>query len=123
MGQAPSRRAAVGEVAEARVADRADEVLGRDVVLVDDDEDLVRVGDEEVVDVVEHRPSGVAPSSQNVWQRYMPRSPSPRKPSRSRMRSAASTASGLDAVVLGLPRASSGLPKSVRRRPLRSRSA
>ena len=36
--------------------------------------------------------SGVPPSSQNVWQRYMPRTPFPEKPSRSRVRSAASTA-------------------------------
>src|SRR4051812_25827074 len=36
--------------------------------------------------------SGVDPSSQNVWQRYMPRLPGPRKPSRSRSRSAASLA-------------------------------
>ena len=39
--------------------------------------------------------SGVAPSSQNVWQRYIPRSPSPRNPIRSRSRSAASTLAGL----------------------------
>ncbi len=39
--------------------------------------------------------SGVAPSSQNVWHRYMPRSPSPRKPARARSRCAAATLSGL----------------------------
>ena len=39
--------------------------------------------------------SGVAPSSQNVWQRNAPRSPLPLKPSRERSRSAASTACGL----------------------------
>ena len=44
--------------------------------------------------------SRVAPSSQNEWQRYMPRLPWPLNPSRSRMRSAASTAVRAHAVQL-----------------------
>jgi len=55
VGQSPFGRAAVDEVAEARVVDGADEVLGRDVVLVDDDQDLVRMRHEERVDVAQHR--------------------------------------------------------------------
>ena len=47
-------RAAVHEVAEARVQDRLGEVLGRDVVLVHHHHELVRVGHEEVAQVREH---------------------------------------------------------------------
>ena len=75
------------------------------------------MGHEERVDVAEHRAQRGPPTSQNVWHRYIPRVPSPRKPSRSRMRSAASTASGPTPSCAACLRSSSGLPKYVRRRP------
>ena len=55
--------------------------------------------------------SGVAPSSQKLWQRYIPRLPSPRKPIRARSRSAEATASGLTPSWPITSRRSSALPK------------
>ena len=71
------------------------------------------------MDVVEHRRRAAwRPSSQNVWQRYIPRLPSPAKPSRSRSRSAASTRSLAHAVLAqprpGSPRAEVGAHPAAR---------
>ena len=88
VGHVAADGAAVGAMsASPAFVDRADEVLGRDVVLVDRRRATsLRVGDQEVVDVRRGpSPAASPPSSQNVWQRYMPRLPSPEKPSRSRM--------------------------------------
>ena len=68
-------------------------------------------------------PSGVEPSSQNAWQRYKPRSPSPRNPSRPRIRSAAAMLSSLTPSCSAVLRRSSSLEKYVRVRPFGSRSA
>ena len=67
--------------------------------------------------------SGVAPSSQNEWHRYIPRSPSPSNPSRSRMRSAAADGVVAHAVELGLLAELLALPKYVRTLPFGRRSA
>ncbi len=67
--------------------------------------------------------SGVAPSSQKVWHRYIPRSPSPRKPRRSRRRSAASKLASLTPSWFLTRSRSSLLEKYVRTRPLGSLSA
>ena len=67
-------------------------------------------------------PSRVAPSSQNEWQRYMPRLPSPLNPRRSRMRSAASTAAGLTPSTCARCASSARLPKYVRTLPSGNRS-
>ena len=64
--------------------------------------------------------SAVAPSSQNVWQRYIPRSPEPRNPSRSRNRSAAWTLASLAPSWRTAWRSSAWLANSVRKRPLGS---
>ena len=67
--------------------------------------------------------SGVEPSSQNVWHRYMPRVPLPRNPSRSRRRLAALRLWGLRLSCLTAASKSAALSNAVRTRPFASLSA